>query len=94
MPLEEKTRPAKPHELHLDGRKRLTVSAVEEVIAFDEKEVYLRTAGGLLCVRGEELKVERLDKGSGDFVLTGSVSELVYPAGREGGGLWRRLWGG
>lgn len=92
MPLEEKKLPGRSHSLTLTERESLSVSAVEEVLSFDEQEVLLRTARGLLIVRGSALKVEGLNKTLGEFSLTGTVSELVYPQSREGG-FWAKLFG-
>ncbi len=93
MPLEEKTRPARPHSLSLTEREALTVSAVEEVMSFDEQEVVMRTARGLLTVRGAGLKVERLEKTAGELALSGTVNELVYQQARDAAGFWTKLFG-
>ena len=87
MPMDEKTRPTRPHTLRLEERGSLTVTAVEEVMSFDEGELRLRTAQGMLLVRGEGLKVEKLDKGSGELAVTGQVAELAYLSGGPKSGL-------
>ncbi len=94
MPMEEKAKPARPHVLHMEGRERLTVSAVEEVMSFDEEELRLKTAMGPLLVRGSGLTVDRLDKTSGELAVRGRVAELVYLQDRERTGRWARLLGG
>ena len=42
----------------LENRRRMSVSGVEEVLAFDERVVEMKTALGELRVQGEELRVE------------------------------------
>lgn len=91
MPMEEKKLPGGRHSLSLLERESLTVTAVEEVLGFDEQEVTVRTARGQLTVRGSGLKVERLDKMSAELALSGEVSELIYAREREKGGFWARL---
>ncbi len=93
MPMDEKARPTQAHRLNLDERARLTVTAVEEVMSFDEQELRLRTALGPLLVRGRALKVEKLDKNSGELAVSGEVAELVYLQSGGKGGLWTRLLG-
>jgi len=93
MALEEKKLPGRSHSLSLVERESLSVSAVEEVLALDEQEVLLRTARGLLTVRGSGLKVEGLNKTLGEFSLTGNVVELVYQQNRDRAGFWARLFG-
>ncbi len=67
-----------PHSLSLDGRGRLLVSGVTEVMSFNEQEVLMGTTRGTLAVRGEDLHMEKLSVDSGDVVVTGSVDALEY----------------
>lgn len=93
MAYEGKANPAQtPHALHLEERSRLAVSGVEEVVSFDEGEVVVQTVKGLLIIRGSSLKVERLEKTSGDLTVSGSVTELCYEQSGTGGGFWSKLF--
>ena len=86
--------PKRPNNLMLEGRKKLTVSGVEEVESFDENEIAMRTGEGALIVRGEGLRIDRLNVDGGDVNVLGRISELRYeePA-PERGGFWARLFG-
>ncbi len=93
MAYEEKIRPAQtPHILHLDERQRLSVSGVEEVVSFDEEEVSVQTVKGLLAVRGSGLKVDKLEKASGELAISGLVTELRYEETGTGSGFWSKLF--
>lgn len=93
MAYEGKTIPAQtPHTLHLEERSRLAVSGVEEVVSFDEGEVSVQTVKGLLIIRGSGLKVERLEKTSGDLTVSGAVTELCYEESAGSGGFWSKLF--
>jgi sporulation protein YabP len=93
MPDKElKTTPARLHGLHLEGRERLSVIGVEDVAGFDESTVLLRTAVGDLCIRGQELHVERIDLDAGQLELRGQIRELSYDEPSQGGFL-SRLFG-
>lgn len=85
--------PALFHALHLEGRDRLSVTGVEDVSGFDENTVILRTGLGELCVRGQELHVERVDLDAGRLDLRGQIQELCYDEPAQGGGLLSRLFG-
>ena len=75
--------PKRPNNLTLEGRKKLTVSGVEEVERFDENEIALRTGEGRL----------RLSVENGDVNVSGRISELRYEEDApEKGSLWARLW--
>lgn len=86
--------PSMPHRLTLDERKRLSVSGVEEVVNFDEGQIVVQTVKGLLLVRGEGLRVETLEKNTGELTVSGLVTDLGYEETGPRSGLWRRLFGG
>lgn len=66
------------HKLCLEGRKRLTLTGVKEVISFDAKEVILDTVQGMLLLRGDEMNVTRLLVEKGEVDLEGHIDSLVY----------------
>jgi sporulation protein YabP len=93
MPDKEQNRaPARLHGLHLEGRERLSVVGVQDVSGFDENTVLLQTELGELCIRGEELHIERIDLDAGALELRGHVQELSYDEPAKGGFL-SRLFG-
>lgn len=79
------------HKLCLDGRSRLTMTGVSEVVSFEENAVVLKTALGTLIVQGKELKLKTLSLEGGQVAVDGSVSALIYEEPR--GGWARRLFG-
>lgn len=81
--------PARLHGLQLEGRERLRVLGVEDVSGFDEGTVLLETGLGELCIRGEELHIERIDLESGALELRGRIRELSYDEPARGGLLAR-----
>ena len=94
MAYEEANRaPAKLHSLQLAGRKKLTLSGVEDVTGFDENLIVLTTVQGELSIRGQELHIERIDLESGALEVRGLVQELSYEEPSRTGGLWSRLFG-
>ena len=65
-------RPDLPHSLNLEERHRLAVTGVSEVLSFDDNQVVMDTALGLLTVEGEQLHVEKLSLDGGELRLEGS----------------------
>ena len=91
MEEEKRNLPARAQNIILEGRRKLSVSGVEEVLAFDDSSVVMRTPLGELNVHGEELKVENLAVDSGELTVTGHISAMMFtelPAG-----WWERLFG-
>ena len=83
---------ARPHGLHLEGREKLSVIGVEDVSGFDESTVLLQTGLGELCIRGEELHIERIDLEAGQVEVRGHIQEMSYDEPARGS-LLSRLFG-
>ena len=82
-----------PHKLVLDGRNKLSVTGVTDVLSFDEAAVLLRTEMGLLTVQGRELRLKTLSPEGGLISVEGNVASLVYEEPRQKGGWLSRLLG-
>ena len=96
MPYGETERAAaaakRPNNLTLEGRRRLTVSGVEEVERFDENEIALRPGEGRLIICGEGMHVNGLSVDKGDVSVQGRIDELRYEDSAPEKGFWARLW--
>ena len=71
----------KAHMLILDGRKRLEVTGVNDVLRFDDAFAELSTDLGTLIVEGEGLRIEVFDTSRGTVTLCGAVRTLDYDDG-------------
>ncbi len=82
------------HSLSLNDRNLLTLSGIKEVIGFDEQTISVATQVGQLSIEGQNLHIDKLNVESGDLIVTGEVSCLLY---RENDGakksFWQRLFG-
>ena len=88
------TLPQAAHRLELIGREHLVISGVEDVERFDENGIIMTTSAGTLVVTGEELHIGKLSLDGGELHVDGRVDSVSYEdGGREGGGLFRRLFG-
>ena len=94
MPYEELPRtPERFHSLRLEGRTKLSITGVDDVSGFDENMVVLSTGQGDLCIRGQELHIEKIDLDAGQMELHGHIQELNYDEPAASGSLWTRLFG-
>ena len=80
-----------PHKLTLDGREKLTVTGVAEVLGFDESSVTMKTNLGILTVVGEKLVLKNLSSEGGSLVVRGHVNALSYEEPRSDS-FWQRLF--
>ena len=81
------------HKGVLDGRSRLSVTGVTDVLSFDEGAVLLRTEMGILTVQGRDLRLKTLSPEGGHVSVEGNVASLVYEEPRNKGGWLSRLMG-
>ena len=83
---------SKPHKLTLDGRHRLGVTGVTEVLSFDENAVVLKTGLGVLTIQGNSLHLKTLSPENGQVSVDGHISALIYEEPRQAGSLLQKLF--
>ena len=83
MLYENERKPLQSHVLNLTDRKRLSISGVEDVEAFDEDTVILSTVGGALTIRGGGLRINKLSLDGGELLVEGRIDGLDYAEERE-----------
>lgn len=64
--------------LSLENRQKLVLSGVVEVISFDSQKIDLTTELGNLSIKGQELKMNKLDVKNGDVIINGNIDSMVY----------------
>lgn len=64
--------------LSLENRKKMSLSGVIEVVSFNESQIILNTNNGGLVIKGEGLKMNKLDVQNGEVVIVGQVNSFVY----------------
>ena len=80
------------HRLSLEARRKLTVTAVTDVLRVDETGVALRVGPCVLIAQGEGLKLRQMSPDDGRVDVLGRVDSLRYETAPAGGRL-RRLFG-
>ena len=89
---ERPVKAAKPGNIILESRSRLSVTGVENLDSFDDSTVVMVTTGGLLIVRGSGLHIDRLTVESGELGVEGRIDSLQYEDVQEKGGFLSRLF--
>lgn len=64
--------------LILENREKLSISGVLDVLSFDDQVVMVETELGLLTVKGENLKINKLSLDTSEVIVEGDVSYLAY----------------
>ena len=61
----------------LENRKKMTLTGVEEVISFDDEKILLNTKLGALTIKGQNLKMNKLDVQNGDVIISFIVEKKL-----------------
>ncbi len=64
--------------LVLENREKLSISGVNDVLSFDDQIVILETGLGLLTVKGENLRINKLSLDSEEVIVEGEINNLSY----------------
>ncbi len=64
--------------LVLENRGKLSVSGVVDVLSFDDQVVMIETELGLLTVKGQNLRINKLSIDTSEVIVEGEISYLAY----------------
>lgn len=64
--------------LVLENREKLSISGVLDVLSFDDQVVIVETELGLLNVKGENLRINKLSLDTSEVVIEGDIYSLCY----------------
>ena len=82
--------------LILENREKLTVTGVIDVLSFDDQIVIIETELGLLTIKGEDLRINKLSIDSSEVMIEGQIYNLGYSentlSGKNGGGLFSKIF--
>ena len=62
----------------LENREKLNVSGVNDVLSFDDQVVIIETELGMLTVKGENLKINKLNIDTSEVSVDGKINNLSY----------------
>ena len=64
--------------LILENRQKLNISGVIDVLSFDDQVVMVETELGLLTVKGENIRINKLSLDTSEVIVEGDISYLAY----------------
>lgn len=79
------------HSVIIEKRRKINMSGVQEVKGCDEESAVLITSEGTLSIKGEELNIISFSRSSGELLMEGEITALVYSGDDRGKGLLRRI---
>lgn len=69
--------------LILENREKLTISGVIDVLSFDDQIVILETELGMLTIKGDDLRINKLSIDTQDVIIEGNINTLTYSEKEE-----------
>ena len=69
--------------LVLENRGKLSVSGVNDVLSFDDQVVMVDTELGLLTVKGENIRINKLSLDTSEVIVEGEISSLSYSQSKQ-----------
>ena len=64
--------------LVLENREKLTITGVLDVLSFDDEIVVVETDLGLLNVKGDNLRINKLSIDTSEVIVEGTINNLSY----------------
>ena len=62
----------------LENREMLSISGVLDVLSFDDQIVILETELGLLTIKGDNLRINKLSLDTAEVIIDGEVYNIGY----------------
>ena len=62
---------------------KLSISGVNDVLSFDDQVVMVDTELGLLTVKGENIRINKLSLDTSEVIIEGEISSLVYSQNKQ-----------
>ncbi len=81
--------------LVLENRGKLSISGVLDVLSFDDQVVIVETELGLLTIKGEDLRINKLSIDTSEVVVEGEISCMNYSdkeTEKKGGSLLGKIF--
>ena len=69
--------------LILENRGKLSISGVNDVLSFDDQVVIVDTELGLLTVKGENIRINKLSLDTAEVIIEGEISSLTYSQNKQ-----------
>ena len=64
--------------LVLENREKLSISGVVDVLSFDDQVVIVETDLGLLTIKGENIRINKLSIDTSEVIIEGEINNLAY----------------
>ena len=76
--MEDKNKTFKEQNIVIQNREKTVVTGVEDIHSFDDELVIVQTDLGLLTIKGENLKMNKLNLENNELIIESRTSAIAY----------------
>jgi sporulation protein YabP len=80
--MEEKS--FKEQNIVIQNREKTVVTGVEDILSFDDELVIMQTNLGMLTIKGQELKMNKLNLDNSELIIEGKTCAIAYSDAIDG----------
>ncbi len=80
--MEEKS--FKEQNIVIQNREKTIVTGVEDILSFDDELVIMQTNLGMLTIKGQELKMNKLNLDNSELIIEGKTCAIAYSDAVDG----------
>lgn len=87
--------PAIIQNIILENRGKLSITGVLDMLSFDDQVVIVETELGLLTVKGDNIKINKLSLDTSEVIIEGTVNSLNYSENnteKNSGGIFSKIF--
>ena len=66
------------HEVKITDRNIISLSGINKILSFNDKEFVMESNMGMIVLKGEKLEIIRLDTHDGNVKIKGKIVEFSY----------------
>ncbi|MBQ7411651.1 MAG: hypothetical protein IJW10_01945 [Clostridia bacterium] len=66
------------HDIIIKARQRTEMTGISDVTSFDDGTIVAQSEKFGISIEGENLKIEKFNSESGEFVLNGKINGIFY----------------
>ena len=76
--MEDKNKTFKELNIVIQNREKAVITGVEDIHSFDDELVIVQTDLGILTIKGENLKMNKLNLENNELIIEGRTSAIAY----------------
>ena len=79
----------------LENREKLSISGLLDVLSFDDQIIIVETELGLLTIKGEDLRINKLSIDTSETIVNGNIMQIAYSENtvdKKGEGIFSKIF--